>query len=270
MVPVKVEKGEIMPVGGRLLCILVLFATFSAHAQLNIDRKTVRFGLTKAPPLSYVSNWKAAGIFGVVGTRILQEMGYIVVPVEVPFARLYESVHRDTIDIAGGVLKTEDRKQLAYYTAPLIRDYVLLAVNKQDPIVMEALSDLSGETLGIVSGFTFPGLASVPNVRFEKAEDEKAALHRLAAKRLRGVITSSIRGVTLVKKDPVLKQSIELLPLAIEEVKVGFALSQKTFSEEDLKTFNKILAHLKASPEWPQLLEKEDIAPLVRTWPVAK
>ena len=259
-----------MPAVGRVFFILTLLLSFSVEANLSINRKTVRFGLTKAAPLSYVTNWKAAGLFGAVGTRILEDMGYIVIPVEVPFSRLYESVHRGAIDVAAGVLKTEKRSKLAHYTVPILNDYSLLAVNKRDPIAMNTLSDLSGETLGIVAGFTFPRLSNVPNVRFEPAENERTSLRRLASGRIRGVITSSIRGVTLIQRDPKLVGVVDLLPFAIEEVALGFALSKTAFSEEEVGTFNSALTRLKNSPEWGKILEKEDISSLIRKWPLAQ
>lgn len=199
--------------------------------------KSVRFGLADNAPLGHVQTGQAKGVFGIAGTYILENMGYHPAASQLPFSRLYESIHRGAIDVAGSTMKTPERSLLAYYTIPLLSEYNIIIVHRGDAFPFDNLSQLSGKRLGAIAGFQFPTLAPVTDLTLERVHNEEDNIRKVAAGRLDGAILSSIRGIHALKETG-LTEEVEILPMPIGRVDLGFALSKTFFNEEDLKHFN--------------------------------
>ncbi|NKD78143.1 transporter substrate-binding domain-containing protein [Haematospirillum sp. H1815] len=242
---------------------IALFS-LTAHAQ----SKDIQFGLADNAPLGGVHNGQADGVFGIAGTHILKTMGYNPTALQLPFSRLYESIHRGAIDIAGSTMKTPERSLLAHYTIPLLTEYNVIIVHKGDAFPFEHLSQLSGKRLGAIAGFEFPTLHSVTDLTLERVHNEEDNIRKVAAKRLDGAILSSIRGLHTLERSG-LANEVELLPLSIGRVDLGFALSKTFFNTEDVDRFNQAITDLKQSPEWARILDETGTKSLIHDWPLA-
>ena len=115
------------------------------------------------------------GILGDTSNRILEDMGYDASATRLPFARLYQSIHKGEIDVAIGVLRTDERASQARYSDPILTAYNVLVVKKGEAFDFSSLSDLRGKKIGGRRGFAYPSLEA-QGVSVEPAKDDETNL----------------------------------------------------------------------------------------------
>ena len=220
------------------------------------------------PFASVGSNGDPVGVLGDTSDKILQAMGFEPTATHLPFARLYNSIHNGEIDVAIGVLRTEERAAQAHYSDPILTAYNVLVVKKGDGFDYASLTDLKGRKIGGRRGFAYPALENA-GVTVESAKDDDTNLKKVLAGRLDAAVFSSI--ASLSRLDETGKSSeIELLPLAVGTVPLGIAFADEKFSAEDVEKFNKLLSGFKASEAYSATLSRYGITDYVKDWPLAE
>ncbi|MES0884153.1 substrate-binding periplasmic protein [Roseibium sp. SCP14] len=208
------------------------------------------------------------GILGDTSNRILQDMGYDASATRLPFARLYQSIHQGEIDVAIGVLRTDERASQAHYSDPILTAYNVLVVKKGEAFDFSSLSDLRGKKIGGRRGFAYPSLEA-QGVSVEPAKDDETNLKKVLGGRLEAAVFSSIASLAQLDKSATRSQ-VELLPLAVGSVPLGIAFADEKFSAEDLARFNELLASFKASDDYAATLAKYGVTDYVKDWPLAQ
>ncbi|MES0813108.1 transporter substrate-binding domain-containing protein [Roseibium sp. SCPC15] len=208
------------------------------------------------------------GILGDTSSRILQDMGYDASATRLPFARLYQSIHKGEIDVAIGVLRTDERASQAHYSDPILTAYNVLVVKKGEAFDFSSLSDLRGKKIGGRRGFAYPSLEA-QGVSVEPAKDDETNLKKVLGGRLDAAVFSSIASLAQLDKSATRSQ-VELLPLAVGSVPLGIAFADEKFSAEDLARFNELLTSFKASDDYSETLSKYGVTDYVKDWPLAQ
>lgn len=246
-----------------LLCGLVSLGALPGRA---LGQEPVTVGIPGNAPFTGLSDGKVTGIIAEATVQVLEAMGHRVTPERIPFARIYKWVHSGKLDVGTSMLRTEARAAQAHYTGPVVTEYTLIAVPKGKAFPLRTVGDLKGRKIGGMLGFKYPSLDAqgIPLVRERSYE---LNLRKAARGRLDGILIGSITGPFLVERLG-LSDKIEFLPVAINPVPLGAALSMKRFDKKDLRAFEEALAALKAGPEWRQILENNGVNDYIRTWPV--
>ena len=246
------------------LFLIILIAVGGAAALQPTE--DVVLGIPANPPLTQLDERGVSGLIAETTVLVLRRMGHSIVPRKLPFARMYKWVHNGKLDVATSVLRTEKRAQMARYTNPIISEYTVVAVPKGKAFPMGAVDDLKHRRIGAIIGFSYPGVDDKGIMLIRETNYEKNLI-MVAKGRLDGALISSIAGIHLAKVLG-LQDQIEYLPVAVDAVPLGSALSKKVFSADDLERFNVLMRKLKSSEEWQKILTRNDAMDLVKTWPL--
>ncbi|MCV0425544.1 MAG: transporter substrate-binding domain-containing protein [Roseibium sp.] len=251
----------------KKICLAaVLTAIFTVPLSA---KEALTLGTGDSLPFASVgSNGDPVGVLGDTSDKILEEMGYDATATHLPFARLYKSIHKGDIDVAIGVLRTEERAAQAHYSDPILTAYNILIVKKGQSFDFASLTDLKGKKIGGRRGFAYPALDSA-GVAVEPAKDDETNLKKVLGGRLDAAIFSSIASLSRLDESDQ-RTDVELLPLAVGTVPLGIAFADEKFSAEDIAKFNEMLIAFKASDAYSTTLSRYGITDYVKDWPIAK
>ncbi|WP_415714606.1 substrate-binding periplasmic protein [Roseibium sp.] len=245
------------------------FMVMAAITSNASAKEAITLGTGDSLPFASVgSDGAPIGVLGDASSQLLQDMGFEAQATKLPFARLYNSIHSGEIDVAIGVLRTDERAGKALYSDPILTTYNILVVKKGNGFDYASLKDLSSKKIGGRRGFAYPTLEAA-GVSVEPAKDDDTNMKKVLAGRLDAAIISSIAFLPRLDQSDI-RSKVELLPLAVGVVPIGIALADERFSAEDVARFNEMLSGYKASDAYSQALAKYGIADYVKDWPVAE
>lgn len=251
----------------RKLCAALLVAVAFTLPATATETLTLATG--DSLPFSGVgSDGAPIGVLGDTSNKLLQDMGFDAKAKKLPFARLYNEIHNGDVDVAIGVLKTDERSAMALYSAPILTEYAILAVKKGNSFTYNSLADLKGKTLGGRRGFAYPTVEAA-GIEIERANDHETNIKKVIGGRIDAAIISSIAYLSQLDQTD-MRGKVELLPLAVGVVPLGIALADEKFSAEDVAKFNEKLSGHMASDAYAAVLSKYGIADYVKDWPVAE
>ncbi|MEM9631746.1 MAG: transporter substrate-binding domain-containing protein [Pseudomonadota bacterium] len=251
----------------KKICVAIAFLVGFTLPSLALE--DLALGTGDSLPFAGVgSEGDPIGILGDTSNKILQEMGYDATATRLPFARLYQSIHKGEIDVAIGVLRTEQRASQAHYSDPILTAYNVLVVKKGETFDYTSIADLKDKKIGGRRGFAYPSLEA-QGISVEPAKDDETNLKKVLGGRLDAAVFSSIASLSQLDKSAT-RSKVELLPLAVGSVPLGIAFADEKFSAEDLARFNELLTSFKASDDYSATLSKYGVTDYVRDWPLAQ
>jgi polar amino acid transport system substrate-binding protein len=250
----------------KICAALLMLATITSNVSA---KEALTLGSGDSLPFAGVgADGAPIGVLGDTSGKLLQDMGFDARAKKLPFARLYNSIHNGEVDVAIGVLRTDERASMALYSEPILTEYAILAVKKGNAFTYNSIADLKNKKLGGRRGFAYPAL-DASGIDIERANDHDTNIKKVIGGRIDAAIISSIAYLSQLDQTE-MRDKVELLPLAVGVVPLGIALADEKFSAEDVARFNEKLSGHKASDAYSAVLAKYGISDYVKDWPLAQ
>lgn len=245
----------------------VLAITMTA-AVATAQACEVSLGIPGNPPLSSLEQNKIKGVIAEVTVLALKQMGCRVKPRQLPYPRMYHWVHGGKIDVATSVRRTPKRAALAHYSPPIITEYTIVMVPKDQPFPLETPDDLKDKFIGALLGYQYPALTNL-EVTLQRSRNDTVNILRVARKRLDGALVGSITGERMARELE-LADRVEFLPKALGAVPLGTALSTEAFSTSMRAAFDAEVLKIQASKRWIAILDANKVSSRRTVWPIVR
>ncbi|OEU65332.1 MAG: hypothetical protein BA863_09610 [Desulfovibrio sp. S3730MH75] len=200
-----------------LLCIVINICSFVSPAS------AIRLAYVEFPPYEGYVDGEPKGILIDIVTMAFEQAG---IPLELrPFARAVIEVESGSLDGLFNFYKTEKRLLHFDYSAPIIKNPLVLWVCKESSFrKFESLDDLKDLKVGLMRGYTY-GMAfnHHEHIAREFADSHKSNFSKLLFKRIDTYACDYSVGIYTAQKMGILNQLRTLpTPLIMMEGHIGF------------------------------------------------
>lgn len=209
------------------LCCLSLVVATDLYATTDSEEAVpvLRSGFVEFPPFKYVDeNGEASGPWVEMTEKVVAEAGYRVKWINLPIARIYRYLEQGRIDLWPGVAGIPDLRGKVYESTASPMHVTLFAFHRSDTRAPDTLSDLIGEPLILISGFSYIGALDGVGLNEDDlsyAPDHRAALRMLELGRGRYVLDYDEPVAAIKHHFP----DLDLTGSAIHKVRGAFVVS---------------------------------------------
>lgn len=212
------------------------------------DAAVLTLAIDHFPPYTYLhSKHRATGFFVDIVNELSRLTGFRVQLYECPWVRCLQLVEEGVVDLAAGVLKTEERLGKFHFVEPpvdrLSNHYRFYTLRDADPVV--ELTELHGKLVGIQRGVKyFDEFESNRDIEKVATNDRVTLIKMLLAGRIDAFIYSGDTiELALQEWDP--QQRISAAEFVFRDQSHGhLVLSKRSAPAERLALFNATLAQL--------------------------
>ena len=222
----------------RYFVFAAFFMCLTGRAAAD-DGRAITIGFGPSMPNHFMVDDMPSGVLFAVGDAALRRAGFDPTYRELPWARLYDSVARGVIDGAIGVLATQERRREALYTTPIMSQYVVLAMRTADDRRVDALSDLSGWTIGGRFGLSYQALKGREDVILARSRTDENNVGKLLRGRLDAILIGSVSGRLSLRANG--REKKIAVVAAVDKVQLGMALADERYDIRDLRALNAAL-----------------------------
>jgi polar amino acid transport system substrate-binding protein len=150
--------------------------------------RPVRVAYVEFPPITYrTAEGEPAGEFVEITKKVAAEAGYELEFLYLPVARTYLYLQNGTVDLWLGLSATPvlSEASLESWSSPIAVE--LSAWYRQDTEALRHMDQLRGNTVIVISGYTYGGLRywldNQPDIRITEAPNHRSAVDMLKRKR---------------------------------------------------------------------------------------
>lgn len=154
-----------------------------------------------------------------------------------------------------------------WLSEPLVNESNIVVTLKDKGFALKSLADLKGKRLGARQGYRYPLLENKQGIELARYTTDGEMLRALLFEQIDAVLFSAISDIFAMRSEGIMKRLL-VLDNAAGSVPFVAAFSKDHFSQQELQDFNKALAAFKLSPQWEQVLERNGLADLSRSWPM--
>ncbi len=244
---------------------LITAAAFAAAPDASAQGRAIELAVPTNRPVVDFEGGKVTGFFGAIADQALKQAGFQPTYVTMPFGRIYSQLAAQQIDGALSVFGTPERRQVAWYSAPIVTEYSVLIVPRGRAFPFARASDAAGKVIGTQTGFAYPGFDGTPGVTFQPNPERVNNLRLVALGRMDAAITGSITGLYQARSLGLLDQ-MEALPVGIAAITLAIALSNQRFTAADMARIDAALASLLAGPEYRAALAAAGVEDLIKPY----
>lgn len=207
------------------------------------------------------------GIFLEAMDAVLKRMGKAPQYVIMPTGDALAEVAGGSISAATVVVPSPRMNDTLWLSDPLVTESNIVVALKDKGFALKTLADLRGKRLGARTGYRYPMLENQPGIRLQRYSTDGEMLRALLFEQADAILCSAISDIFALRSEGIMKRLV-VLDKAAGAVPMVAAFSKDSFSKQDLEAFNAALAQFKSSPQWGQVLERNGLADLVRSWPM--
>nr|VFJ66221.1 MAG: ABC-type amino acid transport substrate-binding protein [Candidatus Kentron sp. DK] len=219
--------------------------------------------------LADITNGKPRGVVAEATIKILEELGYKPHLVLGSANNLEEEFRGGDFDVAVGVSVSANHRAGTgiIYSDPIIREYSVLLVRAGEHRVIDSFDDLRGVRLGVLAGHQYPGLENHTHsgIILVRQRKDSENVRNLLLKDLDIVVVSSVSDIAEFRGEGIMR-ALELLDKAVGFTDIGSAFAADRFPPGFIRCFNSRLQQFMGTPQWGELLSRNGIGSLVKTW----
>jgi len=144
----------------------------------------VLYGNSQQSPKAWLDNGTPKGFAVEAAVEVLKRAGYDVTVTLLPFARAMQKTTED--GVMTGVFLSAERAKLYDYSAPLVREDVIIAVSKGKEFPFEKATDLAGKKIGLQDSFFYGDefAAVIPQLTLDNDSSPSLRVKKLSAGRV--------------------------------------------------------------------------------------
>lgn len=199
---------------------MILFFGFCSGLQA----KPIELVYVSFPPYEENIHGKPAGILIQIVEQVFKKADISFNLTFLPFKRGYELVKEGQYDGIFNFYKIDDRLPYFDFSAPIIKNPLVLFVRKDSDMIFESLHDLSHKKIGIMLGYTYgKEFDEAKNFIKDAAGEHQYHFKKLILGRLDAYCCDKIVGIYTARKEGLMDQ-IKILPnpLRIMNGHIGF------------------------------------------------
>lgn len=219
--------------------------------------------------LADITNGKPRGVVAEATIKILEELGYKPHLVLGSANNLEEEFRGGDFDVAVGVGVSASHRASTgiIYSDPIIREYSVLLVRAGEHRVIDSFDDLRGVRLGVLTGYQYPGLGNHTHsgITLVRQRKDSENVRNLLLKDLDMVVVSSVSNIAEFRGEGIMR-ALELLDKAVGFTDIGSAFAADRFPPGFIRCFNSRLRQFMGTPQWGELLSRNGIGSLAKTW----
>ncbi|MCB1615159.1 MAG: transporter substrate-binding domain-containing protein [Pseudomonadales bacterium] len=249
-----------------LLCLMLVF---SLHAGAREKSATGADKLLIGVPNNFYAELRSGEPLGIVLETLdalLSDMGFERQYVSMSNSEMKAALKKGSIDIATSQLVSQSDEK-SFHSLPMVREYNVLLVSKQDEFSIETLADLRGLRLGGREGFRYPLIEADEKITIERNRKDGENIRKLFLGELDAAIVGSVSDSYEFRSEGVFND-VRLIEPAVGFVDIGVRFSRQSFEQSEIDRFNQALESFIGGAAWERILEKNGSSDLVREWPV--
>jgi uncharacterized protein YjbI with pentapeptide repeats len=219
--------------------------------------------------LADITNGKPRGVVAEATIKILEGLGYEPHLVLGSVDKVENDFRRGTFDVGVGMFVNNQLDTSIDYSDSIIREYSVLLTRAGENWAIESFDDLRGVKLGILAGHQYLNLENQPDSGILLVRQRKDAenIRGLLLKELDMVVLSSVSNLVEFRGESIMRmRELALLKKAVGFVDIGSAFVRASFPTGFIGCFNRRLRQFMQTPEWDELLSRNGIGSLVKTW----
>lgn len=246
-------------------------------ANSGVDAATVGSTGDRPAPVSWVAipgNVFASleksvptGIFIETMDVLLKKAAITPTYLNMPTGDAFRDLIAGTVSVALVVVPRPGEGESVYFSAPIVNEHNIAVTLRGKAFSLSKVSDLRGKKIGTRTGYQYPLLEKDPSIELQRFQTDGEMLRSLLFGQVEVVIISAISDLYAFRNEGIMTR-MEVLKTAVGTVPLLAAFSKKRFTKENVDAFNRELVSFKQSPAWPELLEKNGMADLVKDWPM--
>lgn len=223
--------------GRALLGLTFVLGAFAATHGAAARPLTV--GLATSIPNQYIENGRARGLIGEIAETVFQAAGLRTRYVELPWARLYESLHEGRMDAAIGVFGTPAMRERAHYSVPLMSPFTVIVARRDAAFQARSVADIEGIRLGSRLGLSYNALARHPGIVLVPAPADDNNIMKLMSHRIDGILLGNVTRLHEPRRRGLLER-VEILA-SVDRIPLGLAFADERFDAAFLARVNAII-----------------------------
>ncbi|MEF7614936.1 transporter substrate-binding domain-containing protein [Aquincola sp. MAHUQ-54] len=247
----------------RMLALAVMLVAGPPQAQAGAETIVV-YGSDQFPPVSYLAEGKAEGVFPAILARLEKETGDRYDIKLMPWARAYWMAEQGKGAVAN-ISWNSEREKFLDFSVPIYPAEVVLVVKKGQEFPFTKLSDLHGKRIGAGLGSSYrdevdQAIAS-GLIKVDRDPNQLSRLNKLLAGRVDAIFVGTGRpGVkAMVESAPqpqALEEQLVVLPRPVTVDPLYLAIPKSMNKKDALARLNAAYLKLRNSGQLDDLLPK--------------
>ena len=205
---------------------------------------TLRVGWEPYAPYTFADeNGEVTGADIELIGAIAEQIGCVIVPVELPWARIVKEVEQGTLDVSTSTSRTPEREQWALFSQPYRDTEIAIYVRRGETprFALRGLADIPGQRLrlGVIVDYYYGAAVAEASADpafaawLDGAPDYPTNIRKLVNGRIDGFLVEDVAVVEAELARMGLGDAVERYPLRIPGEKLHFMFSRETV-EPDL------------------------------------
>lgn len=207
------------------------------------------------------------GIFVQAMDAVLRQMGRAPIYISIPTSAVYKSMEEGKLDVGTVVVPLARDAERAWFSAPVLKEYSVVAVLSNKGFPLASVADLRGKSVGARLGYLYPLLENDPAIKIVRYRSDGEMIRALLFGDVTAVLLAGMSDLRGLRNEGVAAK-IDILPKAVGSVPLVAVFSRKSFTKDDVDAFDRLMAEFQNTPEWQAILNQNGFADLIRDWPM--